>query len=252
MKNAVAPPLFATRVGEELPRRTWTVPLTVALHGVLAVAMVVLPLLAEEPLPSPGSSPTAFFVTPTYAPAPPPPPPPPAATSAPAPRVAPDAPASDFVAPIDVPAALDSAGSLDLGVEGGVPGGVEGGVPGGVVGGVVGGLPDALAVPPPPKAIRVGGVVQEPRKLKHVPPVYPQHALSARIQGVVILECTINPRGEVEGVQILRGLPLLDEAAVEAVRQWQYTPTLVDGVPMPVIMTVTVNFRLRDSLTSST
>lgn len=250
MKNAVAPPLFATRVGRDVPRRTWTAPLTIALHGLLTVAVVVLPLLAGEPLPPPGSAPSAFFVTPTYAPAPPPPPPPPSPTRSPAPRVAPDTAASDFVAPVDVPEALDSAGSLDLGVEGGVPGGVEGGVPGGVVGGVVGGLPDALAAPPPPQAIRVGGVVEEPRKLRHVPPVYPKHALSARIEGVVILECTISPRGKVEGVQILRGVPLLDEAAVEAVRQWQYTPTLVDGVPMPVIMTVTVNFRLRNSLPS--
>jgi protein TonB len=72
--------------------------------------------------------------------------------------------------------------------------------------------------------------------------------LSARIQGVVILECTISPQGRVEGVQVLRGVPTLDEAAVAAVRQWAYTPTLLGGVPVGVVMTVTVNFVLRDAL----
>jgi len=64
------------------------------------------------------------------------------------------------------------------------------------------------------------------------------------VQGVVILECTISPQGRVNDVKILRGIPLLDQAAVEAVRQWVYTPTLLNGVPVPVIMTVTVNFKL--------
>ena len=78
-----------------------------------------------------------------------------------------------------------------MGVEGGA-GGVEGGVPGGVVGGIVGGLPDAP--PPPTQAVRVGGQIKEPKKLKNVPPVYPDIAKQARVQGVVILECTIRPR----------------------------------------------------------
>jgi protein TonB len=120
--------------------------------------------------------------------------------------------------------------------------GVVGGVEGGVVGGVVGGLP---AAPPPPRAVRVGGQIKEPHKLKDVRPVYPDIARSARVQGVVIMECTIDPQGKVTEVKVLRGIPLLDFAAVEAVRQWEYTPTLVNGVPVPVIMTVTVDFSLR-------
>jgi protein TonB len=95
--------------------------------------------------------------------------------------------------------------------------------------------------------VRVGGVVREPRKVKDVPPVYPRIALEARLQGMVILECVISPQGRVENVKVLRGVPTLDEAAVAAVRQWVYTPTLVDGVPTSVVMTVTVNFLLRDT-----
>jgi protein TonB len=66
----------------------------------------------------------------------------------------------------------------------------------------------------------------------------------ARVQGVVILECTISPQGKVVAVKTVRGVPMLDEAAIQAVRQWEYTPTLLNGVPVPVIMTVTVNFKL--------
>jgi protein TonB len=92
--------------------------------------------------------------------------------------------------------------------------------------------------------VRVGGAIQEPRKLEHVNPAYPDIARQARVQGVVILECTIGPDGRIEHVTVLRGIPLLDAAAVEAVRQWVYTPTLVNGVPARVIMTVTVRFKL--------
>jgi protein TonB len=147
-----------------------------------------------------------------------------------------------FTAPVEVPEQIKPEESLDLGVEGGVAGGVEGGVPGGVVGGVVGGLPDAP--PPPTQAVRVGGQIKEPKKLKNVPPVYPDIAKQARVQGVVILECTISPQGKVTDVKVLRGIPLLDQAAIDAVKQWVYTPTLLNGVPVPVIMTVTVNFKL--------
>jgi protein TonB len=94
------------------------------------------------------------------------------------------------------------------------------------------------------EAVRVGGQIREPRKLKNVSPVYPEIAKNARVQGIVILECRIGTDGRVEKVTVLRGIPLLDEAAVAAVREWVYTPTVLNGVPVPVIMTVTVNFRL--------
>jgi protein TonB len=64
------------------------------------------------------------------------------------------------------------------------------------------------------------------------------------VQGVVILECTIGRDGRITDVKVLRGIPLLDAAAVDAVKQWVYEPTLVNGVPARVIMTVTVSFKL--------
>jgi TonB family protein len=93
-------------------------------------------------------------------------------------------------------------------------------------------------------AVRVGGGIREPRKLKNVAPDYPEIAKQARVQGVVILEATIGPRGNVTSVTVLRGIPLLDDAAITAVKQWVYEPTLLNGVPVPVIMTVTVNYKL--------
>ena len=70
-------------------------------------------------------------------------------------------------------------------------------------------------------------------------------AQAARVQGVVILEAIIGPSGAVTEVKVLRSVPLLDDAAIAAVQQWQYTPTLLNGVPVPIIMTVTVNFTLQ-------
>jgi len=78
-----------------------------------------------------------------------------------------------------------------------------------------------------------------------VEPEYPRLARKANIEGIVILECTISPAGRVSDVRVLRGVPMLDEAAIEAVKQWVFTPTLLDGVPVPVIMTVTVSFSLK-------
>jgi TonB family protein len=92
--------------------------------------------------------------------------------------------------------------------------------------------------------IRVGAGIREPRKTRNVSPVYPPEAVAARVQGVVILECTISAQGKVVSVRTLRSVPMLDGSAIEAVRQWEYTPTLLNGVPVPVIMTVTVNFKL--------
>jgi periplasmic protein TonB len=219
-----------------------TLPVSLALHTIAAALIVIVPLLSADQLPDPASAVKAFFVEPMAAPAPPPPPPPPAARPANAPKVIPKPILENkFVAPVEVPEEITPEESIDMGVEGGA-GGVEGGVPGGVVGGIVGGLPDAP--PPPVQAVRVGGQIKEPKKLKNVSPVYPDIAKQARVQGVVILECTISPQGKVTDVKVLRGIPLLDSAATDAVKQWVYTPTLLNGVPVPVIMTVTVNFKL--------
>jgi protein TonB len=100
--------------------------------------------------------------------------------------------------------------------------------------------------PPPPAApVRVGGNIKPPQKTRDVRPVYPPIAQSARVQGIVIIEATIGPDGAVKDAKVLRSIPLLDQAALDAVRQWVFTPTLLNGVPVPVIMTVTVQFTLQ-------
>jgi len=246
MQTAVVPsPRFDTRVGRSRQGSAWAWPATAMLHGLAAAAVVIVPLLSEESLPPENASVArAFFVAPAFAAAPPPPPPPPAAVRpAAVPRVAPQGTPNAFTAPVEVPDMIAADAGLNFGIEGGVPGGVEGGVPGGVVGGIVGGI--ETAPPPPPRVVRVGGQIREPRKVRHVAPVYPSIARHAKIEGVVILECTISPQGQVERVQVLRGVPTLDEAVVDAVRQWAYTPTLVGGVPVAVVLTVTVNFVLQ-------
>jgi len=92
--------------------------------------------------------------------------------------------------------------------------------------------------------LRVGGQIKPPIKVKDVKPVYPAIARSAGVVGAVTIEATIGEDGKVIDATVVRSIPLLDQAAVDAVRQWVYTPTLLNGVPVPVIMTVTVSFTL--------
>jgi protein TonB len=91
----------------------------------------------------------------------------------------------------------------------------------------------------------VGGAIKSPSRIKNVNPTYPPIAQSARVQGVVIIEATIGVNGKVTDAKVLRSIPLLDSAALDAVKQWEYTPTTLNGQPVPVIMTVTVNFTLQ-------
>ena len=213
----------------------YTVPVSIFLHVVLVGGVIIVPLMAADVLPVPPTM-MAFAVS-----APPPPPPPPAA-AAPTPtptNVNPNA------APVEAPKEILPEAPPAAPPSVGVPGGVVGGVPGGSLGGVVGGLPEAPPPPPPPAPVRVGGNIRAPQKTRNVNPVYPQIAQSARVQGVVIIEATIGPSGKVQDARVLRSIPLLDQAALDAVRQWEYSPTLLNGVPVPVIMTVTVNFTLQ-------
>ena len=198
--------------------------------------------MGSDSLPEPASATRAFFVQPGLI-APPPPPPPPSGAAVPSPPPSLRRSARPLTAPVETPDQIVPEETVDLGHADGQPGGVEGGVPGGVVGGVVGGLPEA---PPPIQPVRVGGEIKEPAKLRHVAPVYPDIAVRANVQGKVVVECTVSPQGRVTETRIVRGIPLLNAAAVEAVKQWLYTPTLRDGVPVPVIMTVTVEFRLEE------
>jgi protein TonB len=90
--------------------------------------------------------------------------------------------------------------------------------------------------------LRVGGQIRPPTKVKDVPPVYPDVAKAARVQGVVTIEAIIGPTGQVEDAKVIRSIPMLDQAALDAVRQWEYQPTLLNGVPVPVMVTVAINF----------
>ena len=110
---------------------------------------------------------------------------------------------------------------------------------------ILGGIPESPPPPPPATPVRVGGNIKPPQKTRDVRPVYPPIAQSARVQGIVIIEATISPDGAVTDAKVLRSIPLLDGAALDAVRQWVFTPTLLNGVPVPVIMTVTVQFTLQ-------
>ena len=117
-----------------------------------------------------------------------------------------------------------------------------------------GGIGDQIALPGPampapparavPAPLRVGQGVREPRKIVDVRPIYPEIAMRARVQGAVILEAVIDERGAVDRIKVLRSSPLLDAAAIDAVRQWRYTPTLVNGAPVAVLITITFNFTL--------
>jgi protein TonB len=244
--------LIAT--GNRANRRRGLVPLLTswAIHAMVIGAVVVVPLFyAAEQLPDAPREVLAFVAP--VPPAPPPPPPPPAATPAvrkpvtreprrvPRPVVTAPTPPTPITEPIEPVEPFDVAFDDE-----GVLGGVEGGVPGGVIGGVVGGLPEA---PPPPPAeprapIRTGGAVKPPALITRVEPVYPGVAVSARIQGVVVLEATVGRDGRVEDVRVLRSIPLLDKAATDAVRQWRYAPLLLNGKAERFILTVTLNFSL--------
>ena len=109
----------------------------------------------------------------------------------------------------------------------------------------------AAAVPPPlpagprpPEPVRVGVISMSPRLVRRVEPVYPTRAMSARVEGTVVLEARIDATGKVTDAKVLRSIPLLDQAALDAVRQWVYAPTCLNGAGIPLITTVTVSFKL--------
>jgi TonB family protein len=136
-------------------------------------------------------------------------------------------------------------GDVVGGVEGGVKGGVEGGVEGGVKGGVVGGVTGAQELKKFERdAVRAVGDIQPPSLIKEVPPRYPEVARQARVEGTVILEAKTDEQGNVVDTRILRSIPLLDQAAIEAVKQWKYEPLTIGGKARKVLFTVTVRFIL--------
>jgi TonB family protein len=94
-------------------------------------------------------------------------------------------------------------------------------------------------------ALKVGAGIRPPTRIHNVHPEYPADARAAGVQGVVVIDCLIDTTGHVASTRVLRSVPALDAAALDAVRQWEYQPVLLNGAPVPVLMTVTVNFTLQ-------
>lgn len=213
--------------------RIYTLVVSVIAHAIAIAWVIIAPALATAVLPEPQRT-TAYIVV---RPVPPEVPPAiPRAVPAQSRAAAPTEPPTEIrpepiLEPPDQPA-------FD------VPGSTIGGVAS--IGDVAG--TDVIQAPPSPQPTRpadpipIGGVIRPPKKVFEVAPIYPTIALQARKPGLVILQAVIDESGAVREVKVLRSDPLFDEAARAAVRQWRFTPTLLNGQPVPVVMSVTVTF----------
>jgi periplasmic protein TonB len=227
----------------------YTILLSFAIQSVLASILTIVPLIYFDALPIAKLS--AMFVAPR-----PPAPPPPERTKATRAmkvqirRIA----MEQLMAPRAVPAAIRMIVEEGEPVPiGGIPGGGLGNIPlSGALGDMIGNFPAAPppSQPPAPKPraaappLRVGGKVQQANLLVHPQPVYPSLARAARVQGVVRLEARISKEGRIEDLRLVGGPPLLVHAAMQAVAQWVYKPTLLNGEPVEVLTTIDVNFTL--------
>ena len=217
--------------------KSWTVAMSAAIQVVIVGVMILIPLIYTEALPK------GLLNTFLVAPAPPPPPPPPAAPvkAIVRPRIITP---QRMVAPTVIPKAVamvkDEAPDV-AGVEGGF------GVPGGT-GSVLGGIIGNTAAPPPPKAtptrIRVGGNVAAAKLIRQIQPIYPQIAKTAHVSGTVILHAIISKDGTIQELTYQSGPALLMRAAMDAVHEWRYQPTQLNGEPVEVDTTIQVVFTL--------
>src|SRR5262245_53025577 len=215
--------------------RTCTITISIVVHVIAVCAAVIAQLWATDELPAPRTATEFIQVVPL--------PEPPAAPPRAASHAKVDTPRPD-VPPITVPDAITPEPAIetlndDLPNANGV-----------IALGDSNPIMTEVAPPPPPSPppqplSRVGGNIKPPQKIADVAPTYPVIARAAHVEGVVILEVVIADDGSVRDVKILRSIPLLDAAAIEAVRQWRFSPTLLNGEPVPIVMTVTVAFRLR-------
>lgn len=221
-------------------------------HVGLVIGLIIMPMLFTQTLDL-----KAFQNTWLVAPAPPPPPPPPA----PAVQVvrmksvARLMQAGKLMAPTVIPKRVvivkEEALPPDpgvVGVIGGVPGGVPGGQAGGVLGGIIGSTGGANIAPPPPpvkRIVRVGGDLKPPRQVYAPQPEYPVIAKQAHVEGTVVIDAVIDERGNVVQARALTGPPLLIPSALQAVVQWKYQPTSLNGQPISVAMHVEVHFVLQ-------
>jgi protein TonB len=228
------------------PKKTnkpWTVILSMIFQVAFLAVLILIPLIYTEALPK------TMMATLLVAPPPPPPPPPPPIAQVV--HVKPQVHLMDAgklvqpkVIPKDIKIIKEDAPDMS-GMQGGVVGGVAGGQMGGVIGGVIGGVG---AAPPPPKPaqqrIRQGGQVQAAKLVNKVQPMYPPLARQTRISGTVRLHAIIAKNGSVEQLEVISGHPLLVQAALDAVRQWKYQPTTLNGENVEVDTTIDVIFSL--------
>lgn len=218
-------------------RKWYTLPLSFLIHTIVLAILIAVPLLATDVLAAPRT--LLNYWTGDA-------PPMPVAVVPSAPRrVQPtDLDTADaHVAPVVAPAEIGRETALNIDAE---PAARS---PEGLVEGL-GGHQAIIDAPPIAREavrqpVRIGNGLKPPVRIKDVAPVYPEIARDARVQGVVILEAMIGVDGRVTQARVLRSVPLLDQAAVNAVQSWEYTPTLLNGQPVPVIMTVTVQFQLQ-------
>jgi periplasmic protein TonB len=223
----------------------WTVWVSTVVQALILGILILIPLIYTEALPKGYNA--MFLAAP---PPPPPPPPPPAAVVHVKPMVH-LIQQNKLMAPTVIPKKVniikEEETPPDVGMEGGVAGGIAGGTGGGVLGGIIGGAPGSN-IPPPPRPnvgrIKVGGQVQQANLIRQVMPVYPPIARTAHISGTVILHAIIAKDGSIQELQYVSGPPLLMRAAMDAVREWRYRPTLLNGEPVEVDTTISVVFTL--------
>ncbi len=240
--------------GPRQQRRLAPLVISVVGHIVAVILLIVLPLMyATNSLPEVPDMMAFVASMPVTAPPPPPPPPPPAGPKPAEAKTPPkELPANAFAAPIEAPSDIkpEPPALASAGAEGGVEGGVVGGVAGGIVGGLVAAPPPPPPPPPPPAPpkgpVRIGGNIQAPALVKRVEPTYPEIAVVAKVTGLVILEAVVGVDGSVESVRVLRSVKFLDQAAIDAVKQWRYSPLVLNGVPTPFVLSVTLNFSVKE------
>jgi protein TonB len=217
------------------------------LHIMILAALIIAPLYTTGTIQL-GKYEDTPLVAPPAAPAPPPP----AAERAGAPHVSPTRPRLTYTqgkltAAVPKTVTLDNtAAAPDLG---GVPGGVAGGQVGGSPGGIFGGTGTSAPIPPPQqpaakRIVRVGSNLKAPRQTSSVQPDYPPLAKQTHVWGTVVVNAVLDEHGNVVQARALSGHPLLIPAALKAVLQWKYEPTLLNGTPVAVEMEVTVHFTL--------
>jgi len=235
------PEVFSSHAAPPVVRRSrarWTVTGSFVLHAVLVVAILIMPVLGQPTLP-PFTRPMVVVFAETL--------PVPPAPVVPQPRL--PTTTTPAVAPYEAPSGFqDEKPAVTAGPPAvGVPGGMD--LPIGRGSSIVPegrGMAFQNVTPPKPAGpIRPGGNILPPARTGYVAPVYPPIAIQARSEGTVVLEAVIDETGTVRDVTVLRSVPLLDRAAIEAVKRWRYSPTRLNTVPVAIIMTVSVTFTLK-------